>query len=153
LRSKDSRASLRALSLLRMAASSYRQIGHHDLLPVALGTWAEAERVCKNVQAAVRLASEAVELLQSGAPSLLNESPVYLALHDALADQGRLDEARDAIALGVPPLMRRVHGLVGTPYARQFLTELPANTALIAVAERFGLVPDEIHTLLARGSS
>ncbi len=153
LRSKDSRASLRALSLLRMAASSYRQIGHHDLLPVALGTWAEAERVCKNVQAVVRLATEAVELLQSGAPSLLNESPVYLALHDALADQGRMDEARDAIALGVPPLMRRVHGLVGTPYARQFLTELPANTALIAVAERFGLVPDEIHTLLARGSS
>jgi hypothetical protein len=153
LRSKDSRASLRALSLLRMAASSYRQIGHHDLLPVALGTWAEAERVCRNVQAAVRIAAEAVELLQSGAPSLLNESPVYLALHDALADQGHLDEARDAIALGVPPLMRRVHGLVGTPYARQFLTELPANTAFIAVAERFGLVPDEVHTLLARGSS
>ncbi len=153
LRSKDRRASLRALSLLRMAASNYRQIGHHDLLPVALGTWADAERICKNVDAAVRLATEAVELLQSGAPSLLNESPVYLALHDALAEKGALDEARDTIALGVPPLLRRVQGLVGTPYARQFLTELPANTAFVAVAERFGLVPDEIHSVLAHGSS
>ena len=99
------------------------------------------------------MATEAVELLQSGAPSLLNESPVYLALHDALAEKGAWDEARDAIALGVPPLLRRVQGLVGTPYARQFLTELPANTAFVAVAERLGLVPDDIHSVLARGSS
>lgn len=153
LRVKDGRSNLRAVSLLRMAASNYRHTGHHDLLPVALGMWAEGERLCKNLEGAVRLSREAVDLLQAGAPSLLNESPVYLTLHDALVDAGDLDGAREAIARGMPALMRRLHGLVGTAYARQFLTELPANTALVAVAERFGLVPDDIHALLAQDSN
>jgi hypothetical protein len=41
-----------------------------------------------------------------------------------------------------------LHGLVGTPYARQFLTELPDNARLLAAAEGYGLVPDAIHRVL-----
>ena len=38
------------------------------------------------------LASEAAALLDEGSPSLLNEAPVFLALHDACVDLGRLEE-------------------------------------------------------------
>jgi hypothetical protein len=52
----------------------------------------------------------------------------------------------------MPRLLRRLHGLVGTSYARSFLTELPANAALLAAAEGYGLIPDEIHRQLDRSS-
>ncbi len=150
LRAKSDQACRRACSLLRISAESYRATGHRDVLPVALGVWAQAEQRCGNAQRAAELAREAAELLESGAPSLLNESTVYLALHDALLELGDLESARDAVARGIPPLLRRVHGLVGTPYARLFLTELPHNAGLLAAAEGYGVVPDEIHTLLER---
>ncbi len=153
LRSKVESAQARALALLRVAAQSYRHTGHHDLLPVALGMWAEAERRCGNLHDALRIASEAADLLEQGAPSLLNESPVYLALHDTLVDLERPDDAKGAIARGVGPLMRRLKGLVGTPYARQFLTELSHNAALITAAEGFVPFPEEIHDLLSRDVS
>jgi predicted ATPase len=153
LRSKSETGFGRALALLKTAAEGYRATGHRDVLPVALGMWAEAERRCSNLNAAVELASEAAELLEHGAPSLLNESSVYLSLHHAYQDLGKEDAAREAVSRGMPPLLRRLHGLVGTPYARLFLTELPANAALLAVAEGHGLVPDEIHRLLEGGAN
>jgi hypothetical protein len=48
----------------------------------------------------------------------------------------------------MPSLVRRLHGLVGTPYARQFLTDLPDNARLLAASEGYGLVPDAIHRVL-----
>ncbi len=150
LRAKSEASSRRACSLLRISAESYRATGHRDVLPVALGVWAQAEQRCGNAQRAAELAHEAAELLAGGAPSLLNESTVYLALHDAQLELGNLEAARNAVARGIPPLLRRVHGLVGTPYARLFLTELPHNAGLLAAAEGYGLVPDEIHTQLER---
>ena len=93
-----------------------------------------------------------VSLLASGAPSLLNESTVYLALHDAWQELGDQEQARDAVARCMPALQRRVEGLVGTPYARLFLTELPHNATLLAAAERFSLVPDKLHRVLERGT-
>ena len=139
--------------LLKMAATAYRSTGHCDVLPVALGMWAEAERRCSAPASAITVASEAADLLEQGAPSLLNESAVYLALHDALLDAGEEEAARRAVARGMAPLLRRLHGLVGTTYARQFLTELPQNAALLAAAEGYGVTPDEIHRLFERGAT
>jgi hypothetical protein len=148
LRASAEREWRRALGLLRIAAQSYRTTGHRDVLPVALGLWAEAERRCGNPAGAVELAREAANLLEQGAPSLLNESAVYLALHAAYVAIGEEENARQAIARGMPSLVRRLHGLVGTPYARQFLTDLPDNAKLLAASEGYGLVPDAIHRVL-----
>jgi hypothetical protein len=120
-----------------------------DVLPVALGLWADAVRRSGDPAQARSLASEAVGLLDEGSASLLNEAPVFLALHDACVDVGALPEARSAIAGGVPSLVRRVRGLAGTPYARAFLTELSANAGLLAAAEAYGLVPAEVSAALA----
>jgi tetratricopeptide (TPR) repeat protein len=149
LRSKDARASARAVALLRAAATGYRQMGHQDVLPVALGMWAEAERQCGRFNAALALVQNAAELLAEGAPSLLNESNVYLTWHDLLLDRGDLEGARGAVERGLAPLLVRLRGLSGTPYARQFLTEVPSNAGLIAAAHRFGLVPEDAQALLA----
>jgi tetratricopeptide (TPR) repeat protein len=150
LRSKAEGAARRALGLLRMAAQGYRATGNRDVLPVALAHWSEAERACGNLSTAVELAREGVLLLEQGAPSLLNETAAFLALHDALVDQGAVEEALTVVRRGIPPLQRRVQGLVGTPYARSFLTDLPANARLIALAEDEGFLPETIQRLLER---
>jgi hypothetical protein len=94
-----------------------------------------------------------VTLLEEGAPSLLNESPVYLALHDAYSELGDEEGARDAIRRGIPALVRRLQGLVGTPYARLFLSELPHNARLLASAEDEGIIPESVHRVLEDGRS
>jgi eukaryotic-like serine/threonine-protein kinase len=140
---------LDARTLLRLATQGYRATKMLDVLPVARGLWGEAERRCGDAERARSLASEAAALLDEGSPSLLNEAPVYLALHDACVDLGRLEEARSAIARGVPRLVTRMKGLAGTPYARAFLTLLAPNAGLLAAAEAYGLVPDELTSVLA----
>jgi tetratricopeptide (TPR) repeat protein len=133
-----------ARAVLKIAAQGYRATKMLDVLPVALGLWADAERRCGNPEQARTLASEAVALFDGGSPSLLNEAPVFLALHDACIDLGRLEEARAAIAHGVPRLVTRLRGLAGTHYARAFLTQLAPNAGLLAAAEAYGLVPAEV---------
>ena len=153
LRVKSDTTSRRARSLLRMAAEGYRATGNRDVLAVALAIWSEAERRCGDLPRALELAREGAELLEAGAPSLLNESSVYLALHDALIDSSELDEAKLAIQRGIPPLQRRIQGLVGTAYAKLFLTEIPHNAGLVGAAEGYGILPDSIHRLLESGAS
>jgi eukaryotic-like serine/threonine-protein kinase len=138
-----------ARTLLRLAAQGYRATKMLDVLPVARGLWAEAERRCGEPEHARSLASEAAALLDEGSPSLLNEAPVFLALHDACVDLGRLEEARLAIARGVPRLVTRTRGLSRTPYGRAFLTELAPNAGLLSAAEAYGLVPAELAAILA----
>ncbi len=138
-----------ARTLLRIAAQGYRATKMLDVLPVSLGLWAEAERLCGHADQARTLASEAATLLEQGSPSLLNEAPVFLALHDACVDLGDLPAARQAIARGVPRLVTRVDGLAGTPYGRMFLTQLAPNAGLLAAAKEHGLVPPEIGAVLA----
>ncbi len=75
-----------ARALLKIAAQGYRATKMLDVLPVALGLWAEAERRCGDADHARDLASEAAALFDDGSPSLLNEAPVFLALHDACVD-------------------------------------------------------------------
>lgn len=152
LRSKGEAQSRRALGLLRMSAQAYRQTANRDVLSVALGMWAEAERRCGNAHAALDLAREAAQLLEAGAPSLLNEAPVFLAYHDAAMDLGDAELARAAISQAVPLVQRRLLGLAGTPYAKLYLTELPHNTRLLAIAEELGVVPDAIHRALESGN-
>jgi hypothetical protein len=139
----------RARTLLKTATEAYRSTDNRDVLPVALGFWAESERRFGNAEQAVEIAREASKLVEEGAPSLLNEAPIYLALHDAYVDIGDLSGARDAMERGVLPLMRRLKGLEGTPYARSFLLGLPHNSALLASAEAYGCIPHEIERLLA----
>jgi eukaryotic-like serine/threonine-protein kinase len=99
------------------------------------------------------LATQAARLLQSGAPSLLNESPVYLALHDAELKLGDAAAARQAIGDAMAPLVRRVRGLAPTDYARPFLTGLGDNSKLVAVADSYGVLPLEVRQLLTRSSA
>jgi hypothetical protein len=124
-----------------------------DVLPVALGRLAEAERRSGDPEKAYALAREAADLLDHGSPSLLNEAPVFLALHDAAVARDCEEEARNAIARAIPRLVTRVRSLVGTPYARAFLTQLTTNAGLLSAAEEYGLVPAEITAILERGSS
>jgi hypothetical protein len=138
-----------ARTLLKVAAQGYRATKMLDVLPVALGLWAEAERRCGNAEQARDVASEAAGLFDGGSPSLLNEAPVFLALHDSLIDLGRLEDARGAIGRGVPRLVTRVKGLAGTPYARAFLTQLSPNAGLLAAAEAYGILPEEVTAVLA----
>jgi hypothetical protein len=153
LRSGDADAAERARGLLRTATEGYRATGMRDVLPVAMGEWAEAERRCGDATRAAEIAREAADLIEHGAPSLLNEAPVYLALHDALVDAGNLREAREAIARAIPPLVRRLAGLGGSSYALAFLTHLPHNASLLAAAEAYGVVPREIEAILDRAAS
>lgn len=151
LRSSLESAKRRALALLRMAANTYRDAGHLDVLPVALGMWAEAERVCGNAERAAHIGGEAATLLEQGAPSLLNEAPVFLTLYKAHVDLGDEEAAHSALAASIRPLLRRLNGLVGSRYARGFLTELPHNAELLAAADAAGLLPDSVNRLLAGG--
>jgi hypothetical protein len=138
-----------ARTVLKIAAQGYRATKMLDVLPVALGLWAEAERRCDNAEQATALANEAAGLFDEGSPSLLNEAPVFLALHDASVDLGRLEQARNAIARGVPRLVTRLKGLAGTPYPRVFLTQLTPNSGLLTAAEAYGLMPAEVTAALA----
>jgi hypothetical protein len=138
----------KARALLKTTAEAYRTTDNRDVLPVALGFWAEAERRAGHAEQAAEIASEAAALVEAGAPSLLNEAPIYLALHDANVDLGDLQGARSALERGVVPLLRRLKGLEGTPYARTFLLGLPHNSALLATAEAYGCIPAEIERLL-----
>src|SRR5262249_45884046 len=148
LRDASRDCSAQARTLLKTAAQGYRATKMLDVVPVALGQWAEAERRSGNADRARELAREAAALLDEGSPSLLNEAPVFLALHDACVDLGELSEARDAIARGIPRLVTRVRGLSGTPYARGFLTQLAPNAGLLSAAEAYGLVPREVQAVL-----
>ena len=138
-----------ARTLLKTAAGGYRATKMLDVVPVALGLWSEAERRCGQPDRAIEIATEAAGLLEHGSPSLLNEAPIYLALHDACVDLSMPAEAKDAIKRGLPRLVTRVHGLSGTPYAKQFLRLTP-NAGLITAAENYGLLPPEIVEILAR---
>ncbi|WP_437681269.1 serine/threonine-protein kinase [Sorangium sp. So ce131] len=138
----------RARSLLKKATEAYRVTENRDVLPVALGFCAEAERRFGNAELAGEIAREAAALVEAGAPSLLNEAPIYLALHDACVDLGDLEGARDAMERAMPPLLRRLKGLEGTPYASSFLLNLPQNSALLAAAEAYGCVPPQIEAML-----
>ncbi len=127
----------RARSLLSKAAAAYRATENRDVLPVALGFWAEAERRSGEHERAEQIALEAADLVEAGAPSLLNEAVIYLALHGARIDQGDFAGAEDAIARAMPALERRTRGLRDTPYAKAFLA-LPDNARLIEAADSLG---------------
>jgi tetratricopeptide (TPR) repeat protein len=146
-------APARARALLKIATESYRVTGNRDLIPVALGRWAEAEHRSGEHARARALAEESVGLLEQGAPSLLNESPVFLALHHACLAEGDERGAVDAVKRGMVPLTRRLAGLRNTPYARLFLTALPHNQDLLKKAAALGLVPTEVKSALSTDDS
>lgn len=153
LRSPTKATRLRALTLLRMSVEGYRELQHRDVLPVALGMWAEAERLSGNPERANEIGSEGAELILEGAPSLLNESPVFLTLYKARTEMGDEDGAREALAASIRPLLRRLNGLMGGPYAGTFLTQLPQNAELVAATEAAGLLPDSVNRILMDTSS
>ena len=142
-------APARARALLKIATESYRITGNRDLIPVALGRWAEAEHRAGEYVRARALAEESAGLLEQGAPSLLNESPVFLALHHACLADGDERGAIDAVKRGMVPLTRRLGGLGNTPYARLFLTALPHNDALLEKARSFGVLPAHVIDVLS----
>ncbi len=138
----------RASKLLAIAAEAYRQTDNRDVLPVALGYWAEALRRNGETEEAERIALEAAQLVESGAPSLLNEGIIYIALASAQIDLGDLNGAQATIKRAMPALSRRVQGLRGTPYERQFLTALSHNAALLEAAESYDCVPADLEAIL-----
>lgn len=140
----------RARSLLKLSAEAYRTTDNRDVLPVALGMWARAELLCGQPERALSLASEAAELLAAGAPSLLNEAVVFLALHDAHSHRGDPAQAREAVGIAMSPLLRRLRGLRSTTYVKSFLIELKDNSSLIALAENYGCLPYRVREVLGR---
>jgi len=138
----------RARALFKITTEAYRATANRDLVPVALGMWAEAERRCGSPDRARSLAGEAAALLEQGAPSLLNESCVFSTLHDAELDFGDGPGAVEAVRRGMVPLLRRLAGLRGTPYARVFLVDLPYNEKLLRRAQEYELVPPEVSAVL-----
>lgn len=146
----DSTTLARARGLLARVADAYRSTGNLDILPVTLGFWSEAERRLGDAEHARELANEATALLDQGAPSLLNEAPIYLSLHDSCVDLSDLNGARTAIERGMPHLLRRLSGLENTPYAHAFLTGLAHNAGLLAAAEAYGLVPAAVERMAGR---
>src|SRR5580658_2514355 len=151
MREDDPKAVESARTLLKAAAQGYRNTGQLDLVPVALGRLSEAERRAGDAEKAREIAREAASLLDEGSPSLLNEAPVFLALHDACVDLHAHKEAKDAIARGIPRLLTRVQGLAGTPYGKDFLTQLTPNSGLLAAAVFNGTATTEISVLLEKG--
>ncbi len=143
----DRAASRRARALLKISAEAYRQTDNRDVLPVALGYWAEAERHLGNLEEAAKVAKEAADLVEAGAPSLLNEAVIYLALHGARVDLGDLVGADRAIERGMPALLRRVRGLRGTEYERAFLS-LSHNARLLEAADAHACLPEELEPML-----
>jgi tetratricopeptide (TPR) repeat protein len=141
-------AAEQARTLLKTAAGGYRATKMLDVVPVALGFWSEAERRLGQAERAVELATEAADMIEHGSPSLLNEAPIFLALHDALSDLGRTADAKQAIARGLPRLVTRVKGLSGTAHARDFLSNVSSNAGLLAAAEGYGIVPPELTAIL-----
>ncbi|MBN4050347.1 protein kinase [Desulfobulbus sp. AH-315-M07] len=139
----------RARSLLKISAEAYRATGNNDVLPVALGYWAEAERRLGELEVAEKIAREAADLVEAGAPSLLGEAVIYLALHGARVDLGNLTGARQAVERAMPALVRRVRGLRGTAYERTFLTGIVANARLLEAADTHGCVPKELERVLS----
>jgi hypothetical protein len=151
LRAPGQQSAEQARTLLKTAAQGYQATKMLDVVPVALGYLAESERRCGDGERARELARQAAALLDEGSPSLLNEAPVFLALHDACVELDALMEARDAIARGIPRLVTRLQGLAATPYAKDFLTQLDPNSGLLAAAERYDLMPEEIKGVLGAG--
>ena len=137
----------RARSLLQISADAYRATKNRDVLPVALGYWAEAERKLGEIETAEKIAKEAADLMEAGAPSLLNEAVIYLALHGARVDLGDLVGAHRAIERGMTPLLRRVRGLRGTEYERAFL-KLSHNARLLEAADAHACLPEELEPML-----
>jgi hypothetical protein len=67
-----------------------------------------------------------------------------------LVDLGRDADAKDAIGRGMPRLVTRVHGLSGTGYAKEFLSQVASNAGLIAAADGYGILPAELADILRR---
>lgn len=148
LRSASENNRRRALAMLELSAQGYRDTANRDVLPVSLGLWAEAQRVCGELKAAQATASQAADLILGGAPSLLNESPVFLTLYKVRLSLGDESGAKDALVASIRPLLRRINGLVGSPYAQSFLTQLSHNAELVAAADAAGLLPESIQRML-----
>ena len=126
----------RARSLLQISAEAYRATDNRDVLPVALGYWAEAERRLGELETDERIARGAADLVGD-----------RLALHGARVDLGDLVGAHRAIERGVPPLVRRLRGLRGTEYERRFV-ELAHNARLLRTADAHACLPEELEAMI-----
>jgi hypothetical protein len=143
----------RARILLRISARGYRTTENHDVLPVALGMWALAEHLAKNSERGLHIATEASTLLASGAPSLLNESPIFLTLHDVHLSRGNFPDAKAAIEAALPFLERRANSLQTSPYLLHFLTGLDDNRRLLTLATQYSIPHAYTATLAERMAS
>jgi eukaryotic-like serine/threonine-protein kinase len=129
----------KARSLLRISTAAYRATKMLDVVPVALAFLGDAERLAGDANKARDLAAEAADMIHTGAPCLLNEAPIFLALHDAALALSREAEAKQAIERGVPYLQKRLKSLQGTHYADEFIRTLPSNARMLSLCARYGL--------------
>jgi hypothetical protein len=153
LRAGDAQGSSLAARLLRSAVAGYEHTQMLDLLPVALGRLASAALAQGEGAEARAQAHRAAQLVETGAPSLMNEAPIFLALHDAYRADGDAAEAARAIARGAPFFERRIAGLRGTPYAHSFVWSLSDNARFAELSSRYGSVSDELAEVIERRSN
>ena len=153
LRTGEGYGAALAEKLLRAAVSGYEHTQMLDLLPVALGRLAAAELSQGRGDHALELATRAAQLVETGAPSLMNEAPIFLALHDAYIATNALVSASQAIARGTPFFDRRLAGLRGTPYALSFVAHLQDNATFAELARRYGHVGADLEEIVQRQST
>lgn len=146
-------AETKARALLKIAAQGYEATKMLDVVPVALGLLAEAERQCGDLDTALDTSSRAAQLLDEGSPSLLNEASVFCALSACLRDKGDEAGAKDAVRRAMPYLEKRVAGLASTPYVKEFLREIEANARMVEEARKLGLLPSTLDDVLANAVS
>jgi eukaryotic-like serine/threonine-protein kinase len=125
----------RSGALLKLATQGYRTTNMLDVIPVALAHLSASELSRNNNERSLALAREAAALLDGG--SLLNEAPIFLALHHAASASGQPDEAEAALHRGVPLVEKRALALQGTDYLQSF-RELSDNAELLRLAEAVG---------------
>ncbi len=152
LRNSDPVSHAMAVKLLMSAVSGYEHTNMLDLLPVALGRLASAMLACGDVEQAAHTAARAASLVETGAPSLMNEAPIFLALHDTYAARHDWGSASQSIARGERFFDRRITGLKGTPYADSFVAKLPDNARFAELSVTYGRASVDLEEIVQRHS-
>ena len=126
------RAAERARIALRTTTEAYRATGNRDIVPVALGFWAQAERRSGDLDKARYPRRRSGVAHRTGAlPASLNESARFLGPARRRHRGGRRAAARDAIGRGMGPSRRRLR-----PHGHPLRQRLPHRSAAQRQAAR-----------------
>lgn len=120
-----------ALETLRTAAP--------PLVPAALATLSRARLALGDVRGALELANQADAALAAAGSVEFGEHAIRRARAEALAADGKLDEARGVVATALRRLREEAKKLGDPALGRRFLEHVPDNVRLFALATEWGV--------------